>query len=125
MFKFAKKREVLWPVTIMVPVDDGKTAEQQFTVRFRLMTKSEMTDALAETVDEDMSKVFAAQDARLVDHVVGWSGLVDETGDELPFTSSALNALLDVPYVRSAIEGALWEASRGAPAKNSSPGHVG
>ena len=43
---------------------------------------------------------------------------LDEAGTALPFTAENLAAVLDVPYLREAIESGLYAASRGAVAKN-------
>lgn len=119
MFKLAKERQVLWPVTVQVPEDGGPQAVD-IQVRYRLLTRSELkalAGALA-GVSGDTDALLAELDARLSDRITGWEGIADEAGKPLPFTPENMAAVLDVPYLRDAIEQGLYAASRGALAKN-------
>lgn len=123
MFRFAKNREVMWPVTINVPADGGGVIEVKISVRYKLLTRAEMREAVGaaqkaggNATAEDMRK----DDAWLAERITGWEDVVDDsTGDPLAFTPDNLAALLNEPYVAAAIGAGLWEASRGAAAKNS------
>ena len=42
--------------------------------------------------------------------LVGWAGVVDADGDEVPFTEAAKAQLLDVPMVAGALIGAYFES---------------
>lgn len=133
MFKFAKKREVLWPVKIGVPRGDGSGEIDQVEVRvhYKLLDMSEMAEAMRDTAVLDLGGLLAAEamqasDARLRTKILGWDGIVDaETGVPVPFSEDTLAALLQVPYVRKAFANGLWGASQGAAAKNSLPGPAG
>lgn len=137
MFRFAKRREVLWPVTIDVPSDDGsgRVDEVCVRIRYRLLTQSELADRVREGLEAagqigNLEALLAtlspgALEKRLEDlreHITGWEDIGDEDGQQMPFSAEALDALLDVPYFRAAAEQGLLDASRGAPAKNSGPG---
>ncbi len=50
MFKFARQREVLWPVTVNVPADGGPE-RTEIKVRYRLLTRSELA-GLSERIRE-------------------------------------------------------------------------
>jgi outer membrane receptor for Fe3+-dicitrate len=119
MFKLAQKREVLWPVTVTVPVDGG-VEKVEIQVRYRLLVRSELaafTDRIKATA-ENGANVIDALDGLLTERITGWHGISDESGEDLPFTQDNLAAVLDVPYLREAIEAGLYAASRGALAKN-------
>jgi hypothetical protein len=142
MFKFAMERQVLWPVTINVPIDGGETQEMEIRVRYRLLTQDEMTArahedlAAARAASTDQSPIEGLLAAiepeglkkrldQLKACITGWEGIADAEGNPLPFTATNLEAVLNVPYLRTPIASGLMEASRGAPAKNSKAGSAG
>jgi hypothetical protein len=122
MFRLAKNREVLWPIRVSVPIDGGvETAE--LSIRYRLLTRSELAalgDRLKAATSEGESTVslMGVLDGLLSERITGWEGLAGEDGAPLAFTPEHLAAVLDVPYLREAIEAGLYAASRGALAKN-------
>ncbi|MGE0289688.1 MAG: hypothetical protein AB7I42_25640 [Bradyrhizobium sp.] len=143
MFKFARKREVLWPVTVLVPLDDGsgQVAEMEIRIRYRLLTSTELNDRAREELEVALSAGVegGAVDGMLAQlspdrinkamedlkgRITGWEGLADEAGEPLAFTPENLDGVLEIPYLRTAIHRGLVEASQGAPAKNSKAGSV-
>ena len=144
MFKFAVNRQVLWPVVVHIPRDDGsgEGLEAQVKIRYRLLTQAELTARAREDLesarvvggDQTVVEGLLAQISperieqrlqELKDRITGWEDFADEQGEPLPFTPENLAAVLDVPYLRGPIERGLVEASQGARAKNSSPGSAG
>lgn len=128
MFKLAKQREVLWPVTIDVPAEDGSGAVKpvQIKIRYKLLSRTEMREAIEVAKQQaaaggEMTEEQARADGEwLAARITGWEDVVDaETGGPAEFSAEALAALLDVPYVAQPVASGLWDASRGAPAKNS------
>ena len=120
MFRFARQREVLWPVTVNVPADGGPE-KIEIQVRYRLLTRSELaglSDRIKAAAEAGEGEVLSTLDALLAERITGWSGIAGEDGEALPYTADNLAALLDVPYLREAIETGLYSASRGALAKN-------
>lgn len=115
MFKFAKNREVLWPVTVQFPADGGLMQSCDIEVRYKLLTSSELK-RLADRA-QPMSETEAAD--WVAARVTGWTGVADEAGEPLDFSEQTLRALLDDPFFSSAIGVGLVLASRGAGAKNS------
>lgn len=135
MFKFAKKREVLWPVTISVPQEDGSGAAQvEIKVRYKLLTQTELeqsardecemlnsikSDDLEALMDSVSAEKAAARRADLLVRITGWEGVQDaDSGEPLPFNADNCAALLEVPYVFGALQSGLKSASRGAAVKN-------
>jgi hypothetical protein len=120
MFKFARNREVLWPVTVNVPADGGPE-KVEIQIRYRLLTRSELSglsERIKAAAEGGEGEVLAALDGLLAERITGWDGISDEAGEVLPFSADNLTAVLDVPYLREAIETGLYAASRGALAKN-------
>lgn len=132
MFKYAKIREVLWPVTLSIPRDDGsgEVDNVSIKVRFKLLDRSEMAELMtrAGEYSESITAAQIADDMALSDRdlcsrITGWEGVVDaDSGEPIPYSPENAAALININYVRAAIDAGLWEASRGAPAKNSLPG---
>ena len=58
-------------------------------------------------------------DQSVADEVlVGWANVLDEDGEEVPFTAKAKDELLDIPAVASGIVVAYFESVTGNKAKN-------
>ena len=112
MFSLSQSNSYTWPVTVEFPVDGGKTEKQSFDVEFKRLTQSKIKElrdlAFAGKVDD-------VQTCREV--VVGWRGVKD--GDnELPFSPSNLNLLLEVALVPGAVVRAYFDSMEGAKRKN-------
>jgi len=50
--------------------------------------------------------------------LIGWAGVTDDDGKDIPFSQSALQQLLDVPMLAAAITLAYFESLQGAKRKN-------
>jgi hypothetical protein len=94
MLKIIRNPEFNAPVKVLVPTDGGQR-EQQFTVRFRALTRSEEMgfDPLNATSTEDFLRRI----------VVGWEDLKDEDGSAFEFSDEHLNVLIDLHYIRFAL----------------------
>lgn len=121
MFTIRSERVFDWPVTVTFPGDDGGTVEQVFTARFRVGRIDDMR-ALLGGAGAD------AQSGRklLEDTLVGWSGVVDEAGEPVPFGDEFKGQLLGDVFVLTALSRALARCLAGAVEKNSArPGATG
>lgn len=109
-FKVAKVREVMWPVTINVPGDGGKSQVHKVNVRLEILGQDEADDIIyGRTEEKD-----------LLNRVLkGWDDTVrDEAGEALPFDDETKRAFLQLPYVRRGLMEAYGEASVGGRRKN-------
>jgi hypothetical protein len=102
-----------WPVTFEVPVDGGQHENQTFDARFKRMPQKWIRE-IAKKIDAE--KVIDADVAREV--LMGWSGVTDEAGKEVPFSQKALEQLLDVPTLAGAVVIAYFNSIAGAKTKN-------
>ena len=110
MFKLAQNVTYLWPVTVELPAEGGKTEQHTFDAKFKLIPQSKIDGYMT---GDDTS------DAKIADDIlVGWDGITDESGDPVPFTASTKAAILDVPNVRTAIVKAWGESLLGSKRKN-------
>ncbi|MGB1025914.1 MAG: hypothetical protein ACPGYL_05095 [Rhodospirillaceae bacterium] len=117
-----EERKVTWPVKVSVPVD-GKSKTHSFQVTFHLLGLSEtkaIVDQARVAAENDVYAVAIDDASRelLRRAVVGWSGVVDENENEIPFKDERLEALLDIPYVFAALNTAYVEAAHGGRRKN-------
>lgn len=103
MFKLAKERRIKnWPTTVVVPQDNGKTAESKIKLDLLLLNNDE-TNKLMREGDKALFKKV----------ITGWHGLGDEEGNELPFTEENLAAAAVNPHFAQAALQAYLQASSG------------
>ena len=96
------------PVTVPVPVGEGRIEPQVYTAEFRLLPASEAQAAAEES------------DAALVARVLaGWDGIADADGTPIEFGATALARLCEIVYWRRATALAYIEFAAGLPGKNS------
>lgn len=112
MFVLSQSSSYTWPVTVEFPVSGGKYDKQTFDAEFKRLPQSaikELTDRAAkgELNDSDFVKEI----------LVGWKGITDGK-DEVPFSSQALEQLLEIPLVAAAIAQAFFGSVAGARRKN-------
>lgn len=107
MFKISEQRTYKWPVTVHVPQDGGKFTKATFTAEFKALAQSEIDGVLNDLRDGD-------RDADLcVECLIGWSGVQDADGTDLPFSDEAKTKLLNIPYARAALVAAFFESISG------------
>jgi hypothetical protein len=109
MFRIATKRTVEWPVTVSIPQDGGKVMKATFTAHFEILDQARIDDIVFGRDPEQSDLLDAA--------LIGWRGVTDETGNELPFTPENKRALLDITYVRTALLAAHAQLHRGEAAR--------
>jgi hypothetical protein len=107
-----------WPVTFDVPVDGGRHERQTFDGEFKRMPQSKVGPMVAELnrLDDagDMERITELAS----DVLVGWSGVTDDTGKEVPFSQKALEQLLEVPLLAASVLKAYFDSLKGAKRKN-------
>lgn len=113
MFKLDLSEDYPYPVKVEVQGANGKTRTDTFVARFKRLPQSEIDDivkrsAAGEILDSDV----AAQ------VLVGWDGVCDSNGDEIVFSDSARDRILDFFPVRPAVISAWFASLQGAKAKN-------
>lgn len=110
MFKIASKRTVKWPVVVNVPQDGGTTRSEKFTCEFVIMDQS--------VIDETLSDANSNDIAFLADVVHDWDGVVDDGSQPIDCNDDTKKMLFDIPYVRSAVLRAYFDAVNGGRRKN-------
>ena len=98
MFTISQKSTYSWPVAVEFPVDGGKTEKQTFDAEFKRLSQTRINEIRGliergEVTDTELAREVLA----------GWDGVNDANGDAVPFSERALEQLLDVPLVASAV----------------------
>jgi hypothetical protein len=113
MFKIVQPDSYSWGITVEFPVDGGRVEKQTFDGVFKRLTQSRLAEIQAAITKDEMRDVDLAREV-----LVGWKGVVDGDGDEVPFSESARDQLLDIPLVASSIVIAFMNSLTGAKRKN-------
>ena len=102
-----------WPVAFDIPVDGGRHQRETFDGQFKRLPQSRI---LAIGKEIELGEITDIELAREV--LVGWAGVTDDATKEIPFSQKALEQLLDVPMLATAIVTAYFESLKGAKRKN-------
>lgn len=113
MFIVSKSASYHWPVSVSVPKDGGKFERQTFDAQFKRVPQSHIHKLLAGAEDGSVT------DAKFCREVmIGWRGIQDSEGQDVPFSETSLEEILDLPQVAKEIVLAYMESIAGAPRKN-------
>lgn len=96
-----------WPVEISTPVDGGTFEKQTFDAEFKRMKISEVEEMVAKVKTGVLTGSQAVRQ-----FFVGWRGVVDN-GQDVPFSETNLEKVLDIPGVAWGIFEAFKEAMSG------------
>lgn len=100
-FVIVKGATTWWPVKWNVPVDGGGVQEVGFEIRFKRIGIDEF-QALAKQASAMVDETFLTAVA------TDWRGITDDAGRPVPFDAAGRTAMLDVPFVPTAIANA-WQ----------------
>lgn len=107
-----------WPVSFDVPVDGGRHEKQTFDGEFKRLPQSKIGPMVAELQKVDDLGELERITEIAKDVLVGWSGINDDDGKEIPFSQKALEQLLEVPFLAVAVLKAYMDSIKGAKRKN-------
>jgi hypothetical protein len=102
-----------WPVVVEFPVDGGKFDKETFDAEFKRHPQDRLRE-IGEKIENG-----SISDLELLDQVlIGWAGIFDEAGDDVPFSEVSRQKILNVPLVASAIVAAWLESLAKGKRKN-------
>lgn len=113
MFKLAQSASYKWSVKIELPVDGGKFEKATFDAEFKRLSQSRINELRAQMEQPGYTEQELAKEV-----LIGWAGVVDGEGNEIPFSEGNRDKLLDVPMVAVGIGMAFFESLAGARRKN-------
>ena len=102
-----------WPVVVEFASDGGKFEKETFDAEFKRLPQDRLRE-IGEKIDGTL-----ITDLELLDQVlVGWRGIFDEAGDEVPFSETAKGRILNVAMVAQAVVSAWLESLAKGKRKN-------
>lgn len=113
-----------WPVSLKMPVDGGKRQKQTFDAEFKRLPQSRIAEiqATAQKLVKAAEKgetIEGISDVSVADEVlIGWSGIVDEDGQEVPYSEGMKAHLLEVPLMAAALIQSFFESLTDQKIKN-------
>lgn len=108
MLKLNASNTFFWPVVIQTPIDGGKFQKETFDAEFRRLKVSEVEAMVARVATGELTGAAAVKQ-----FIVGWRGIEDD-GQDVPFSDTALAQVLDIPGVAGGLFEAYKEAMSGA-----------
>lgn len=115
MFVLKKNYTYFWPVTVESPKDGGGFEKFSFEVEFKQIPDSRIKKIFV-APEEEMEKI---NDKNLCKEVISnWKDIKDEKGDDIIFSPSNLDKLLEVPTVAKSLVTSYLESLAGSKAKN-------
>lgn len=109
-FVLNQSQSYSWPVSIKLPADGGKREKSSFDAQFKRLPQSRINEIQllvqqrikaaerGEELDNGVSDQSIAAEI-----LVGWSGIVDADGDDVPYSEAVKVQLLDVPMMAGAL----------------------
>lgn len=105
-FVLKQSASYTWPVPLLIPADGGRKEKHSFDAEFRRLPQSRINEiiklarALEVGRDEDQSldDKTAAKEI-----LIGWAGVTDDSGKDIPFSEAALEQLLEIPTIAGQI----------------------
>lgn len=99
MFRVEDIKELLWPVEINVPRNDGsgESDPHQIKVRYRYLP----TDDYQKALDTVLNSKTGNRDFR--DYVLGWEDVADANGKPMPFNKANLKRVMSHRWIAQAI----------------------
>lgn len=103
-----------WPVVVPIP-HDGGYLEAKLDVLFKALPQKRLDQMRGQRLDEGMRPPTDEEVVREV--VLGWRELPDEAGNQVPFSPAALEQLVEIPVMRSALVATYLAATSGMAAR--------
>jgi hypothetical protein len=105
-FVLKQSASYTWPVPLLIPVDGGRREKHSFDAEFKRLPQSRINEIiklaraleLGRGDDESLDDKTAAREV-----LIGWAGITDDAGKEVPFSESALAELLEIPTIAGQI----------------------
>lgn len=112
-FVLSQSESYTWPVAVEFPISGGRFDKQTFDAEFRRLPQArirEIWDAIqaGEMTDDDLCNEV----------VIGWAGIQDAKGNDVPYSEKAKTDILNVPLVASSIVTAWLDSLAKAKRKN-------
>jgi hypothetical protein len=105
-FVLKQSRTYWWPIELIIPADGGRKEKFALEVEFRRVGQTRLNKimAIARDVERGRAEPDEVEDQILAKEIlVGWKEVVDDDGEDIPFTDAALTELLEIETVAGQI----------------------
>jgi hypothetical protein len=95
-----------WPVPLLIPVDGGRREKHSFDAEFKRLPQTRINEIikLARALELGRGDDEALDDKTAAKEIlIGWAGITDDAGKDVPFSESALDQLLEIPTIAGQI----------------------
>ena len=106
-FKIARKPTYKHEIAVSMPTEKGKRETEKFMAEFKHVGRERLDELRAIPHREVLNEVL-----------VGWTGLIDEDGQEVPFNELNKNIVFDIPQAFEALALGFWASIFGAKKGN-------
>lgn len=113
MFVLSQSQSYSWPVTVELPSSGGKFEKSTFDAEFKRLSQSRIKEIQKQISTDEISDADFCKEV-----LVGWKGIHDDNGKEIPFSEGARDRLIDVALVAGSICKAFFISLAGAKTKN-------
>lgn len=124
-FKISRSQTYRWPIKIRLPKDGGGCTVETFEGEFRRLKQSRIDELRRQLIAQEQGRLEDGEitaEAAICEILAGWSGIMDDDGEELAFSPSALAQIVELPTVAMQILRAWGESlmvgAEGAKGKN-------
>lgn len=111
-----------WPVTLILPVNGGRREKHTFDAEFRRLPQTRINEIVKLAQLQEQGKLPDDEELRDQDAakeiLAGWKNVVDDDGEDIPFSDSRLAELLEIPTVAGQIVRTWFESLEVAKKKN-------
>jgi len=101
-FVLKQSTSYTWPIKLIIPADGGRHEAHTFDGEFRRLPQSRINEImkLARDVERGRAEADEVEDQGLArELLIGWSGVVDDSGKEIPFSEATMTQLVEIPTV--------------------------
>ena len=105
-FVLKQSASYTWPVPLLIPVDGGRREKHSFDAEFKRLPQSRINEIikLARALELGRGDDEALDDKSAAKEIlIGWAGITDDAGKDVPFSESALDQLLEIPTIAGQI----------------------
>lgn len=106
-FKIALTPTYCTKITVELLNKQGRYEKSDFMAEFKRLNGDQLND-VRELPQRDVLKEV----------LVGWSGLIDENNDDVPFNAATFEAVLAIPQAFAALAQGYWDSIYKAKEKN-------
>jgi len=105
-FVLKQSASYTWPVPLLIPVDGGRREKHSFDAEFKRLPQSRINEIikLARALELGRGDEESLDDKTAAKEIlIGWAGITDDSGKDVPFSEAALDQLLEIPTIAGQI----------------------